>query len=349
MNRKDRGHSPLLLAGDVGGTKTDLAVISSEDGPRAPLAQARYASEEFGSLDAMVTEFMTGTGFHVAYACFGVAGPVVRGRAHLMNLPWIIEEQVLAAALNVKTVRLLNDLDAIARAVPALQPGDLHTLNIGERVAGGAIAVVAPGTGLGEAYSTWTGSGYRAHPSEGGHAGFAPADPTQIGLLRYLQQQLDHVSVERACSGIGIPNIYAYFRDSGHAIEPPDVAAELAAAPDRTRSIIEKALDPRGRSDLCRVTLDTFVSILGAEAGNLALKVLTTGGLYLAGGIPAHILSALGSGRFMEAFTRKGRLADLLARVPVHVVVNPRVALLGAAGYGLALIQSSWGRDSGAV
>lgn len=339
----------MLLAGDVGGTKTDLAVFSPEAGPRAPLAQARYPSERFAGLDVMAEEFLAKTELQVAYACFDVAGPVANGRAHLTNLPWVVEERALAETLNLKAVRLLNDLEAIACAVPALQASDLHTLYPGERVADGAIAVIAPGTGLGESYLAWTGSGYRAYPSEGGHADFAPADPTQIGLLQHLRQQFDHVSVERVCSGIGISNIYAYFGDSGYATEPPEVAAGLAAAPDRTRFIIETALDSRLCSPLCRLTLDTFVSILGAEAGNLVLKVLATGGLYLAGGIPAHILPALQDGRFMMAFTRKGRLAELLARVPVHVVVNPRVALLGAAGYGLELIWSNSNLDSGGV
>jgi glucokinase len=325
----------LLLAGDVGGTKTNLAVFSPATGVRVPMAQARYPSEAFAGLDVMVREFLAKVKLQVEYACFDVAGPVTNGRARLTNLPWDVEEKTLARALHVRAVRLLNDLEAIAHAVSSLQADDLHTLNPGEPVSKAAIAVIAPGTGLGESFLVWTGSRYRAHPSEGGHADFAPTDPTQIELLRYLRRQFDRASVERVCSGIGIPDIYDYLQHSGSAAEDSGVAAGLAAASDRTRFIIETALDPQAPSPLCRATLDLFVTILGAEAGNLVLKVLATGGLYLAGGIPAHILPALAAGPFLQAFARKGRLADLLARVPVHVVINPRVALIGAASYGL--------------
>lgn len=330
----------MLLAGDVGGTKTDLAVFSPEAGLGAPLAQQRYPSTGFSGLDAVAREFLAKSKLQVEFACFAVAGPIVGGRAHLTNLDWVVDEAALARALTLKSVRLLNDLEAIASAVPHLQADDLHALNSRTPVSEGAIAVIAPGTGLGESFLVWTGSRYRAYSSEGGHADFAPADALQVELLRYLQGRFDHVSVERVCSGIGIPNIYDFLRESGHAAESPEVALGFAAAQDRTRFVIETALDTRAPSRLCRATLDTFIAILGAEAANLVLKVLATGGLYMAGGIPAHILPALDSGPFMQAFTRKGRFAALLASVPVHVVVNPRVALLGAASYGFELAQA---------
>ncbi len=333
----------MLLAGDIGGTKTNLAVFSPESGPRAPLAEATFPSGRYPSLETLVREFLSQADLQVERASFGVAGPVVAGRATITNLDWVMDETQLQEALDLSSVRLLNDLDAIAHAVPFLDPADLHTLNAGQPATGGpfglaqgrAIAVVAPGTGLGEAFLTWDGSRYRTHASEGGHADFAPANLFEIGLLRYLQERLgfEHVSYERVCSGRGLPNIYAYLKDSGYAEEPAWLAEQLAAADDPTPVIVNAAL--ARECELCIATLDAFVSILGAEAGNLALKVVATGGVYLGGGIPPRILPALEQGRFMAAFRRKGRFSDLLARVPVHVILNPKVALLGAACHGL--------------
>jgi len=325
----------MLLAGDIGGTKTNLAVFSPEAGPHAPLAEATFPSGRYPSLETLVREFLSQADLQVERASFGVAGPVVAGRATITNLGWVMDERQLQEALDLSSVRLLNDLDAIAHAVPFLEPADLHTLNAGQPATGGAIAVIAPGTGLGEAFLTWDGARYRFHASEGGHADFAPTNLFEIGLLRYLQEGLgfEHVSYERVCSGRGLPNIYAYLRDSGTACEPAWLAERLAAADDPTPLIVNAALV--GECELCIATLDAFVSILGAEAGNLALKVLATGGVYLGGGIPPRILPALEHERFMEAFRRKGRFSDLLARVPVHVILNPKVALLGAACHGL--------------
>ncbi len=268
-------------------------------------------------------------------ASFGVAGPVVAGRATITNLPWVMDEEQLQAALHLSSVCLLNDLSAIAHAVPFLELADLHTLNEGQPAPEGNIAVVAPGTGLGEAFLTWDGSRYRPHASEGGHADFAPTSPLETELLRYLQDRFEHVSYERVCSGRGLPNIYAFLKDNGYADEPTWLAEELAAADDPTPVIVNTAL--ARECELCVATLDTFVSILGAEAGNLALKVLASGGVYLSGGIPPRILPALEQERFMEAFRSKGRMSDLLARFPVHVILNPRVALLGAACHELEL------------
>jgi glucokinase len=331
----------MLLAGDIGGTKTSLAVFSPEDGPRAPLAEATFPSADYPSLEALVREFLGQVSLPIERASFGVAGPVVASRASITNLPWVMEETQLQEALNLSSVRLLNDLNAIAHAVPFLEPADLHTLNAGQQAPDGAMAVVAPGTGLGEAFLTWDGTRYRPHPSEGGHADFAPTNPLQAELLRYLQGRFDrgrfeHVSYERICSGRGLPNIYAYLKDSGHADEPAWLTEQLAAADDPTPVIVNAALDSQRPCQLCVATLNAFVSILGAEAGNLALKVLASGGVYLGGGIPPRILPALEK-QFMEAFRRKGRMSDLLARVPVHVILNPKVALLGAACHGLEL------------
>jgi glucokinase len=327
----------MLLAGDIGGTKTNLAVCSAETGPRAPLAEATFPSAEYPNLEALVREFLDQVDLKVDRASFGVAGPVAAGRAEITNLPWVMDETQLPEVLNLSSVRLLNDLAAIAHAVPFLEPDDLHTLNVGQPVPTGTMAVIAPGTGLGEAFLTWDGSRYWPHASEGGHTDFAPTNPLEVELLRYLQDRFGHVSCERVCSGRGLPNIYASLKDSGYADEPAWLAEQLAAADDPTPVIVNTALDEEKACELCVATLNTFVSILGAEAGNLALKVLASGGVYLGGGIPPRILPALEQGRFMEAFQRKGRMSDLLVRVPVHVILNPKVALLGAACHGLEL------------
>ena len=336
----------MLLAGDIGGTKTNLAIFSSEAGPRAPLAEATLPSARYPSLEALVQTFLSQVSpsaraeapcAEVNRASLGVAGPVVDGRASITNLPWEMDEKQLQAALDIPSVRLLNDLEAIAYAVPSLEPQGLCTLNAGQPAPGGSMAVIAPGTGLGEAFLTWDGSRYHPHPSEGGHANFAPSTPLEAQLLRHLLARFDHVSCERVCSGLGLPNIYAYLRDSGRADEPAWLAEQLAAAEDPTPIIASVALDEERSCELCTATLDSFVSILAAEAGNLALKVLATGGVYLVGGIPPRILPALKQERFMLAFQRKGRLSDLMARIPVHVILNSKAALLGAACHGLKL------------
>lgn len=325
----------MFLAGDIGGTKTILALFSREAGPHSPQVETIFPSGSYESLEAIVSEFLAANPAPIEAACFGVAGPVVAGRAEITNLPWVIDAADLGTAFGIPNVRLLNDLESIAYAVPILEDDDVAILNPGAAVPGGAIAVIAPGTGLGEAFLTWAGGHYQAHPSEGGHASFAPNTPTELELLVYLMDRLGHVSWERVCSGIGIPNIYAYFRDKVFSQETPAVAARLAAATDPTPVIVGAALDPEAPCPLCEATLDTFVGILGSEAGNLALKIFATGGVYLGGGIPPRILPLLGHNRFLEAFRHKGRFADLVAEIPVRVILNPKAALLGAAAAAL--------------
>jgi len=329
----------MLLAGDIGGTKTILAIYSPEGGPRTPLAEATFPSANYPNLEAVVREFLGHGRRPVERAIFGVAGPVRLGRATTTNLPWVMDEAQLQAALGIPDVSLLNDLGAIAHAVPFLKPVDLHTLNAGQPEPGGAIAVIAPGTGLGEAYLTWDGARYQPHASEGGHTDFAPTDLLQVELLRYLLGRFDHVSYERFCSGRGIPNLYAFLRDSGYADEPAWLAEALVATDDATPVIVNAAQDADRPCRLCAATLEMFVSILGTEAGNLALKLLATGGVYLGGGIPPRILPALEDPRFRTAFISKGRLSEVLDQVPVHVILNPKVALLGAACHGLAWLS----------
>lgn len=329
----------MILAGDIGGTKTELAIFSPEAGPRAPLARNVFPSGRYPSLEAIVQEFLSKTDIHIDRASFAVAGPVIEGQAKITNLTWTVELANLKKALNMEAVTLMNDLQAIALAVPVLGKDEYATLNEGEAKAGGAIAVIAPGTGMGEAFLTWDGKRYIAHASEGGHSDFAAGNQLEIGLLGYMLARYPHVSVERVCSGRGLPNIYDYLRDSRYAPETPKVAARLAAAEDRTPIIVECALSPDPCA-LCWATLDAFISIFGAEAGNLALKILSTGGVYLAGGIPPRILPTLQNGRFVQAFLRKGRLSDLLAGMPIRVILS-RAAMLGVANYGLDLAKEN--------
>lgn len=327
----------MLLAGDVGATKTILGIYSPEGGPREPIAEATFPSGEYTDLVELVGAFLTQTDHDVEQAVFGVAGLVIGGQATVTNVSWIVDEAELKEKLKLKSALLLNDLEAAAQGVPLLKADELHTLNKGEPTPHGAKAVVAPGTGLGEAFLFWNGSQYRAHASEGGHTDFAPSNLLEDELLHYLRDQWGHVSYERICSGMGIPNIYAFLRESGHAEEPAWLAEQLAAAEDQTPLIVTAALE--NKAQLCVGTLNLFCAVLGAEAGNVALTAMATGGVYLGGGIPPRIIAALTHGPFMEAFRRKGRFSDFMDRIPVYVILNTKVALMGAAFRGLAINQ----------
>jgi glucokinase len=330
----------MLLAGDIGGTKTLLAAYSSETSPQKPIVQRQYPSDQYESLSAMVHDFLAETKLPIQYGCFAVAGPVINGQAKLTNLSWKeLTEEGLSNELHFTSVRLMNDLEGIANSVPHLLPDDLHTINRGHVVPSGAIAVIAPGTGLGEAYMTWDGLEYRAHASEGGHANLAPSNMTELKLLEYLWQEHHHVSVERVCSGIGIPNIYNFFKSTGIP-ETSHIVEAIAQAEDqhRTKVIVEGAMR-ENPCQLCVKTIQTFAAILGTEAGNLALKQLATGGIYISGGIATSIIPYLTDDIFMKAFQRKGRFTQMLSAVPIHLIqAKTHAALLGAAGYGIKLI-----------
>jgi glucokinase len=248
----------------------------------------------------------------------------------MINLPCVLKEDELAAELGFP-VELLNDLHATANAVPHLGRDDLLVLNEGTAVPGGTIAVIAPGTGLGEAFLTWDGTRYRPHASEGGHADFAPRNLLETELFGYIHARLDHVSYERICSGPGIFNIYSFLRDRGCGNEPQFITEALQDAQDPAPVIVSAAMDPERRCELCERTVRVFVSVLAAEAGNLALKVKATGGIYIAGGIPPRILPYLEEKQFLETLQNKGRESFLVAAMPVKVVLNPEAALLGAA------------------
>ncbi len=331
----------MILAGDVGATKTVLGLFTGEGGPASPLSEAVFPSSRYESLGEIAAEFLSHTlPEKVDAACFGVAGPVRDGRATVTNLPWGMDQRKLASALDIPLVKLVNDLHATAMALPVLKPYDLGTLNAGRPEPGGALAVIAPGTGLGQAFLVWDGKAYRAYPSEGGHGDFAPADEVQVELLRYMKNRRAHVSWEQVCSGLGISNIFDFLVSTGKFELPSWLSERLSSTGDRTPVIIGSAL---GETPPCPLTLETlriFVSILGAEAGNLALKTMSTGGLYLGGGIPPRILTFLEDPSFLGSFNAKGRLRDVMRDIPVQVILNPKAALTGAATEALEMLRS---------
>jgi glucokinase len=319
----------VILAGDVGGTKTALALFDGQDGRFTLVREAALPSREFPTLEGAIARFLSdGPSGPIAAASFGIAGPVIEGRALTTNLPWTIDERALEQAIPAGRVRLMNDLEATGHGLAALAPESLVTLQPGTPRPGN-VALIAAGTGLGEALLIWDGEGHRVIPSEGGHADFAPRTELEIDLLRFLAKEFGSVSYERILSGPGFFNVYRFLRDTGRAPEPAWLAEKLAAGGDPTAIIGPAAL--AGRDPLCVATLDVFTSVYGAEAGNLALKVLSVGGVYIAGGIAPRFRAKLEDGAFIAAFRAKGRFRDLMDAMPVHLVLEPRTALLGAA------------------
>ena len=342
----------LVLAGDVGGTKTTLGLFEAKRGTDGLVNEAAYSSKDFATFEAAVRAFLKEGADAVEYACFGVAGPVVDGEVKVTNLPWSVDERKVSSELGIPFVRVINDLQAAALAIPYLPQVDFRSLGGGaaER-RGETIAVIAPGTGLGEASVTWDApSGrYNVHASEGGHADFAPTDDLQVGLLRYLMGRIGHVSYESVCSGLGIRNVHTYLdQTKSAAAASEEHRRQIDAEEDPVPLMAEAAIAGSPRCDLCLKTFEVFVSILGAEAGNLALRTLARGGIYVGGGIPPRILPLLENGRFMASFRNKGRLSALVSEVPVRVVLNPRAGFLGAARFGIdqATMRS---RDDGLV
>lgn len=331
-------NSNLILAGDIGGTKTLLGLYEKDHGVKQPLINKEYPSQKYASLEKIIAEFIGAFEETPTTACFAVAGPVFGGRSQITNLPWIIDVEIIRQSSGIHRVNLMNDLQATAAAVPFLEDEDLFVLRRGRPDPTGTIAVIAPGTGLGEAFLTWNGHRYIAHPCEGGHASFAPGTALEVELLVYLYPKFGHLSYERVGSGSGIPNLYEFLLQSGRYSEPEWLRAALLQADDRTPVIINTALS--GQADICMAALDLFVNILGGEVGNFALNVFSTGGIYLGGGIPPRILPRLQEPDFLEAISHKGRLKRVIDQMPVHVILDPEVTLLGAAYEGLRMFAA---------
>jgi glucokinase len=318
----------IVLGGDVGGTNARLAVVEL-DGRTARIARERkYRSRDYPGLAPIVRRFCEEEGTRPDRACFGIACPVVGDDCTAPNLPWTINARQLAAEIEIPRVTIINDVVAAGYGIESLSPSDLATLQKGSPEPQGPIALIGAGTGLGQGFLLWEKDHYRALASEGGHGDFAPRGALQAGLLQFLGREFDHVSWERLLSGPGMVNTYRYLLAAAVAPEQATVRAEIGQE-DPAAVIARHALD--GTDCLSDRALDLFCEILGAQAGNLALTVVATGGVYLGGGIAPRIVERLGSGPFLKAFRDKGRLSELLSRIPVHVIMNPNVALLGAA------------------
>ena len=323
----------MILAGDVGGTKVHLALYEFIDGKLEHSRDQRFAAKEYSGLEEIVKEFLGAQ--KVTAACFGVPGPVRNGRLRLTNLPWTLDSHELSANLGITHVFLINDLEANGYGVAELSADQIYTLSEGDVSQIGNRALIAAGTGLGEAMLIWNGRIHTPYPSEGGHADYAPRNEDEIDLLRFLKQKYNgRISYERVISGMGLTSVYEFLRDVRGMEEAPKVAERIAAAADPNTVITELAL--AAKSEICEKALDMFVSAYGAEAGNMALKLLSVGGVYIGGGIAPRILEKLKDGAFMKAFTDKGRLSQLLINMPVRVILDSGAALLGAAAYAEA-------------
>ena len=326
----------MILAGDIGGTKTNIALIETggEDAPGALASERTYHSATYDSLEAILKEFIVEQRRpSITHACFGVAGPVIDGQVQTPNLAWDVSARALGEVLGIERVSLINDLEATAYGIEALKPEQLYTLNRGKQRPGGNRALIAAGTGLGMAGIVQHEGHYRPTPSEGGHIDFAPRGLMEIDLLNYLAEKYGgHVSYERVISGPGLYDIYCFLRLHQYAPEPDWLAAEIKGGDDAA-AVSRAAL--AGKSELAVKALDMFVSIYGAMAGNLALLMVATGGLYVGGGIAPKILEKIKDGTFMRAFTDKGRFSSFNAEIPVHVILDDKAALYGAARYAL--------------
>jgi len=323
-----RKRDTVVLAGDIGGTKTSVGLFAMGKKRPEPLAGESFPSREAPDLENIVDRFLESNPAPISSACFGIAGPVINGRCKTTNLPWVVSETLMKRRFHWRHVRLLNDLAAAALAIPLLRPSELASLNKGIRKKNGNLALLSPGTGLGQAMLAFKDGEYVPLSSEGGHVSFSLTTEREIELWRYLKNKFDHVSVERVLSGPGLVNIYSWLRDSGRFEEPPWLK-ELMKQGDPAKAISENAL--RKEQALCVESLRLYVAMLGSAAGNLALTSMAVGGVYLGGGIPPKILPALQQGSFLKAFMAKGRFADFLARIPVRVILNDKAALLGAA------------------
>jgi glucokinase len=324
----------MILAGDIGGTHARLAAFETEGSRLQCVVEKIYPSGGHPGLGEIVAHFVKSEGIPAQSACFGVAGPVRGGRSKISNLPWVIDSRELAAQLKLRTVGLINDLEAFAYGIDALESKDFVTISEGSSDSEGNMAVVSAGSGLGEAGLYW--DGFRHHPfaCEGGHTEFAPKNELEIELLQYLMKKYGnkHVSYERILSGPGVKNIYEFLRDTSKEEEPAWLKEQLAAAPDAPALISELALSKK--APICDRTLSIFVSVFGSEAGNCALKFMGTGGIFVAG-IAGKIVAKMKEPAFMESFLDKGRMKSLLEAIPIRIVLNDDSGLIGAARFTL--------------
>ena len=325
----------ILLAGDLGGTNTKLAYFSSQKGVTQPFHLESFKNRDYEDFEALLDAYLQLHELEFSGICLGVAGPVQGSQVDITNLGWVIDGDRLRAKHQLAGVWLLNDLRALSSAVFQLPEQDLVTLREGQPVDKAPVAVIAPGTGLGEGFLVWDGREYQPVSTEGGHTDFGPTSSRQVKLVEYLQRQGIRASYEQVCSGIGVPHLYRFLRDEGYAPEPDWLADQLQGVEDITPLIFKAALDPDRDCRLCQLTVELFVSILGAEAGNLALKTLAQGGIYLGGGIPPRILPWLKKDFFLQALDDKDPHRELLSRIPVKVITNPIPNLIGAAHHGL--------------
>lgn len=326
----------MILAGDVGGTKVHLALYNFTGGRLVQVRQEKFPAHEFATLDDVVNKFLASDDGakreQIAAACFGCPGPVRDGRLKLTNLPWTLDARELTRSLKIEHIFLINDLEANGYGIPELAPSAIFTLHPGDATSVGHRGLIAAGTGLGEAMLIWDGKHRHVPiPSEGGHCDFAARTDREIALLQYLKRTLaGRVSFERVVSGLGLKNIYSFLRDV-EKLDEPEWLRERMTVEDPNAVIGECADD--GSSWLCFETMQMFAASYGAEAGNLALKILAMGGIYLGGGIAPKALKTLQSGAFTHAFLDKGRLSPLLQNIPVRVILDETCALLGAAAY----------------
>jgi glucokinase len=327
--------SRLILAGDIGGTKTRLGIFRSSVNEMRLIRTRTFPSIQYDGLEQIIDQFLD-PDERIAAATFGVAGPVVGGAAMATNLPWKINERSLKKQLSITTVALINDLVANAFGIEVMERNDFIILNQGKPAVGNR-AILSAGTGLGAAVLFWDGSRHIPSPSEGGHVEFGPRNRLELGLLRYLFEKFGHVSYERILSGAGIFNIYQFLRDTEKCGAEPDWLAARLEKEDPAAVISEAAR--LNKSKLCVATLDQFASIYGAAAGNLALQAMATGGVFIGGGIAPKIIAKLRDGTFMRAFMNKGRLSPIVQRIPVKVIMNDQAALLGAAAHAAGLLQ----------
>lgn len=321
----------LVLAGDIGGTKTSLALFSVRGEKLHAEATRTFPSKRYSGLVPVLQEFLAGDHPKVDAACFGIAGPVVDGKVKTPNLPWMIDTAELRRAVKFEAVWLLNDLEAAAYGIFTLGNDEFYTLNQGTMRQSGNKALIAAGTGLGQAILYDDGRHFHPLASEGGHGDFAPRNELEIELLRYLMGRFGHVSYERVVSGPGLFNIYRFFKENRGLDEPKWLTDRFASSDDVSAVVSQAAL--AGEAEICVKSLDLFVSVYGAEASNLALRAKSVRGLYIGGGIAPKILAKLKDGAFMRAFIDKGRYTDLVAAIPVQVVLNDQAALRGAAFY----------------